>query len=71
MFRHLGLTQKGTRFNKKNIYGYQINVNVNKRFVRPNEIKRLAGNNMKLEACIGPIEWAPLEDLLRSFGSTR
>lgn len=49
----------------ENIAAYKINVEVNPKFVRPNEIKRLAGSNNKLRDIIGPQTNPHLEETLR------
>lgn len=49
----------------KHITGHDLLVNVNPDFVRANEVHRLCGSPAKLEACIGPLQHPPLEDMLR------
>lgn len=44
--------------------GYRPQIRVNPDFVRANEVQRLCGNPAKLEACIGKVEHATLEDTL-------
>lgn len=44
--------------------GHRPQIRVNRDFVRPNEVQRLCGNPAKLEACIGKVEHATLEDTL-------
>ena len=46
------------------IAGYEITVSVNPAFVRPNEIKRLVGSSVKLEAMIGEIPLRPFRETL-------
>lgn len=45
--------------------GFRPHIRVNPDFVRANEVKRLCGDPAKLEACIGKIEYPPLEDTLQ------
>jgi nucleoside-diphosphate-sugar epimerase len=45
--------------------GLRMAVHVNPSFIRPNEIRQLAGNGAHLQQCIGPIEWRPLDETLR------
>ena len=47
------------------IAGYEINIEVDQRFVRENEIKLLRGSNSFLVNLIGAIEFIPIEDTLR------
>jgi nucleoside-diphosphate-sugar epimerase len=47
------------------IAGYRINVSVNPAFVRNNEVARLVGSNIKLQAAIGPLNQRPLAETLR------
>jgi nucleoside-diphosphate-sugar epimerase len=47
------------------IAGYRINVSVNPAFVRTNEVARLVGSNIKLQAAIGPLNQRPLAETLR------
>ena len=47
------------------IAGYEINVEINSRYVRKNEIKVLRGSNRLLESLIGSIEFRPIEDTVR------
>ncbi|MGW8390353.1 GDP-mannose 4,6-dehydratase [Pseudoduganella sp. HUAS MS19] len=47
------------------IAGYRINVSVNPAFVRSNEVTRLVGSNLKLQAAIGPLAQRPLAETLR------
>lgn len=47
------------------IAGYKINVHVNPAFVRANEVVRLAGDNRRLVAAVGPLDIVPLADTLR------
>jgi len=49
----------------KKISGHDLQVNVNPDFIRANEVHRLCGNPAKLEACIGALQYPPLEDTLR------
>jgi nucleoside-diphosphate-sugar epimerase len=49
----------------KKITGHDLQVNVNPDFIRANEVYRLCGNPVKLEACIGALQHPPLEDTLR------
>ena len=44
--------------------GQQIQVKVNPKFLRSNELARLSGNPSKLEACIGTVSHPPLRQLL-------
>ena len=46
------------------ISGHHLAVKVNPQFVRAHEIARLAGDPRKLEQCVKPISWRPLEDTL-------
>ena len=52
------------------ITGHSIQVNVNPKFIRANEVHCLCGNPSKLEACIGTVLHPPLEDTLRWMLST-
>lgn len=52
------------------IAGYKIEVSVNPAFVRPNEIKRLVGSSMKLEALIKNIPLRPFRDTLETMYHT-
>jgi nucleoside-diphosphate-sugar epimerase len=45
--------------------GLRMAVHVNPSFIRPNEIRQLAGNGAHLQQCIGPIDWRPLDETLR------
>jgi len=45
--------------------GLRMAVHVNPSFIRPNEIRQLAGNGAHLQHCIGPIDWRPLDETLR------
>ncbi len=45
--------------------GHELVVEVNPDFVRPDEVHRLCGDPGKLEACLGGLEYRPLEDTLR------
>ncbi|MET3550417.1 nucleoside-diphosphate-sugar epimerase [Burkholderia sp. 567] len=47
------------------IAGYAIEVRVNPAFVRANDVRRLQGNDARLQAAIGPLEDIPLENTLR------
>jgi GDP-6-deoxy-D-talose 4-dehydrogenase len=47
------------------IAGYVIDVEVDPRFVRANEVRKLVGSNAKLTAAIGETERVRLEDTLR------
>ena len=47
------------------ITGHSIQVNVNPKFIRANEVHRLCGSPSKLEACIGSLKHPALEDTLR------
>ena len=49
----------------ENIAGYKINVQVNPKFVRANEIKRLVGSNKKLHEVIGIQTYPPIEETVR------
>lgn len=49
------------------IAGYEINVQVNPAFVRPNEIKKLVGSVEKLTSVIGSIEPRSIKDTLLSM----
>ena len=49
----------------ENIAGYKINVQVNPKFVRANEIKRLVGSNKKLHEVIGMQTYPPIEETVR------
>jgi GDP-6-deoxy-D-talose 4-dehydrogenase len=53
------------------IAGYNIQVVVNKAFVRENEIKRLFGNNAKLKSLIGEFVNIPIEQTLIDMYSTK
>jgi nucleoside-diphosphate-sugar epimerase len=46
------------------IAGYEIEVAVNPRFVRSNEVKRLVGDNRRLVSCIGDIRQISLSETL-------
>lgn len=46
------------------ISGHTIEVAVNPRFVRPNEVFRLTGSPDKLHQCIGPLKQCSLDDTL-------
>ena len=46
------------------ISGYEIEVEVNPRFVRSNEVKRLVGDNRRLVECIGDIRRIALSETL-------
>lgn len=46
------------------ISGHSMVATVNPQFVRANEIFNLSGDSKKLEECIQPIPWRPLEDTL-------
>lgn len=47
------------------IAGYAIDVKVDPRFVRANEVRTLTGSNAKLRGAIGDLDPIPLEDTLR------
>ncbi|MFP6560091.1 NAD-dependent epimerase/dehydratase family protein [Paraburkholderia sp. B3] len=47
------------------IAGYAIEVTVDPRFVRANEVRQLVGSHAKLDAAIGPMTRVKLEDTLR------
>ncbi len=47
------------------IAGYKIDVKINPKFVRPNEIKRLVGNNQYLHKIIGVQKYPCIEETLR------
>jgi len=47
------------------IAGYEIAVKVNPRFVRPGEVKRLLGSDVKFRRVAGEIERIPFRDTLR------
>lgn len=49
----------------EDIAGYEIEMKVNPAFVRPNEIKRLVGDNEKLHRAIGKQEYPHIKDTLR------
>lgn len=49
----------------RQITGHDLQVNVNQAFVRPNEVHRLCGSQIKLEDCIGALKHPPLEETLR------
>jgi nucleoside-diphosphate-sugar epimerase len=44
--------------------GHNIEIQVNPRFVRENEVHCLSGNPAKLEACLGSLKQRPLEETL-------
>ena len=45
--------------------GHRIDVRVNPKFVRQNEVQTLCGDAGKLQACVGDLEHPPLEETLR------
>lgn len=45
--------------------GYSIDVKIDARFVRPNEVRTLTGSNAKLRDAIGELRPIPLEETLR------
>ncbi|MFP3505664.1 NAD-dependent epimerase/dehydratase family protein [Burkholderia sp. SIMBA_062] len=47
------------------IAGYAIEVRVNPAFVRANDVRRLQGDDARLQSAIGPLEDIPLENTLR------
>jgi len=47
------------------IAGYRIDVRIDPRFVRANEVRTLTGSNAKLHAAIGALQPVPLETTLR------
>ncbi|MGN7983609.1 NAD-dependent epimerase/dehydratase family protein [Burkholderia sp. 22313] len=47
------------------IAGYAIEVRVNPAFVRANDVRRLQGDDARLQAAIGPLDDIPLESTLR------
>ncbi|MNP50187.1 GDP-6-deoxy-D-talose 4-dehydrogenase [compost metagenome] len=47
------------------IAGYEIEARVNPAFVRPNEVKRLQGDDSRLRTAIGEFDRYPLQDTLR------
>lgn len=49
------------------IAGHAIQVNVNPAFVRANEIRRLIGDNGKLQRMIGPLPIFPIHDILSTL----
>ena len=51
----------------KNISGHSLEIAVNPEFVRPNEIKKLLGDNSKLQGSIGALSNYSLIDTLRSM----
>ncbi|AIO33587.1 NAD-dependent epimerase/dehydratase family protein [Burkholderia pseudomultivorans] len=54
------------------IAGYTIEVRVNPAFVRANEVRRLQGDDSRLQAAVGALEDIPLESTLRwMFGGGR
>lgn len=48
-----------------NISGYEIEVEIDPRFVRENEIKLLRGSNSLLEGLVGSLKFKSIEDTLR------
>jgi nucleoside-diphosphate-sugar epimerase len=48
-----------------NIAGYEIEVEIDRNFIRENEIKLLRGSNDLLKSLIGSLEFRPLEETLR------
>jgi nucleoside-diphosphate-sugar epimerase len=46
------------------LVGYRPRVSVNPEFVRANEVRRLVGSKVNLEAAIGPVDCCPLEETL-------
>ena len=51
--------------------GHDIEIKINPRFVRENEVHCLSGNPHKLEACLGSLKHRPLEETLEwMLGST-
>jgi GDP-D-mannose dehydratase len=49
----------------KIITGHDLQIKINPEFVRANEVRRLCGSPVKLEACIGKLQHPPLEETLR------
>ncbi|MDP2804653.1 MAG: GDP-mannose 4,6-dehydratase [Gallionellaceae bacterium] len=49
----------------KRISGHEIEININRDFIRANEVHRLCGNPAKLEARIGKLQHPTLEETLR------
>ncbi|PXW22831.1 GDP-mannose 4,6-dehydratase [Paraburkholderia caballeronis] len=47
------------------VAGYRIDVRIDPRFVRPNEVRTLTGSNAKLRDAIGELQPVPLEETLR------
>ncbi|MCG5072597.1 NAD-dependent epimerase/dehydratase family protein [Paraburkholderia tagetis] len=47
------------------IAGYEIEVNVDSRFVRANEVRHLVGSNAKLRSIVGEFACTPIEGTLR------
>lgn len=47
------------------IAGYAIDVRIDPRFVRANEVRTLTGSNAKLRGAVGELQPVPLEDTLR------
>lgn len=45
--------------------GHNLEVVVNPKFVRKNEVRKLIGSHAKLEAAIGPLDLIPLQETLR------
>lgn len=48
----------------KKITGHNLQIKINPAFVRANEVRRLCGSPVKLEACIGKLQHPPLEETL-------
>ncbi len=51
----------------KDLTGHTLDVVVNPAFVRANEVHRLCGSPVKLQACIGPLQPPQLRDTLMSM----
>jgi len=47
------------------IAGYAIDVRIDPRFVRANEVRTLTGSSAKLQRTLGELRPVPLEDTLR------
>jgi len=49
------------------ISGYEIEVRINPEFVRNNEVKRLIGDNHKLQRLVGPLHIFSIDEILRTL----